>query len=740
MMLVLFFGMQLAASDTIYSSPAVRALVAAAAAANRAVPDSLRSYEANVESEVSLILQPSEGPEVAAQVEQMENAVRWLRTGEYEQRVIGYRVQAAGLTLSSLSYTRNAWTVPVLYGDRLALFFGSLDTSRAPRRSAERRRNNTIAAVHPLSGNREKLYRFTGGDTIALIKLRSRSMAVRRIHVEPADQATRLTTVFRGEIDIDADRKHIVRMRGRFLTIGPPRTVRGKIMRRAIVPVAYVELVNAEVNEQYWLPSYQRIEAQVSSVITGDARSVFRVISIFRNYNVNSLPVIVETGSPGDTLSVRVHRLTTAPSDSLAKYNAWTSDVGEASHDARATDFDDLAPQEWKPTGPPQLDIRATRFADVFRFNRVEGAYTGFGALLRMRDAFPGLTVRGTAGYAWTEAAAKGGALVQLRRRGMAVGLSAARTLDNTNDFRSVIDGGSTIPALLATRDDYDYVDRRTALAFVRVPIGNSDKPVAVVSLTAGPASDRAEIRRLTKGIFGQRYGFIQNRNVQPGRYRFASAQIDLHPEVSGEFIAPGVGAHARYDYGTGDIGWQRIEARITARRNGRIVTLAARADAGRLLGNDVIPPQQLFELGGTTGLPGYEYKEFAGDQAALGRGFIMASLPYFRVPVRVGRRWFMPAPSPALSFGAQAGWTGASNDRALVAIRALGEARDTKTGGIRTAPSGEPLALSRPAGKIRASVDVGLRFFGGALTVGFARPVDHNAQWRFLISGAAWQ
>lgn len=740
MMLPLLLAMQVAASDSIYATPAVRALVTAAAAANRAVPDSLRSYEANVESEVSLILQPSEGPEVAAQVEQLQNAVRWLRTGEYEQRVTGYRVRAAGLTISSLSYTRTAWTVPVLYGDRLALFFGSQDTVRTRRQSRNRRRDSTVVAMHPLSRHRERLYRFSGGDTVALIRLRSRTVAVRRIHVAPAVEATRPTTVFRGEIDIDADRMHIVRMRGRFLTIGPPTSAGGRIVRRAIVPVAYLELVNAEVNEQFWLPSYQRIEAQISSVMTGDARSVFRVISNFRNYRINALPVLVEVGSPGDTLNVRVHRLTTAPAESLSNYSSWTSDLGEPSKDTRATDFDDLAPQEWKTTGPPQLDLGATRFGDVFRFNRVEGAYTGFGASLRMRDAFPGLTARGNAGYAWTEATAKGGAVVELRRRRMVIGLSAARSLDNTNDFRSVIDGGSTLPALFFTRDDYDYVDRRSALAFVRIPIRNLERPLAVLSFTAGPVSDRPEIRRLTKGIFGNRYDFIQNRNIQAGRYRLTSAQIDVHPEVSGEFIAPGVGGFARYDYGTGDLQWQRLEARVTARRNGRIITFAARADGGLLLGSDAIPPQQLFELGGTTGLPGYAYKEFAGDQAALGRGFIMAALPYLRVPIRAGRRWFIPAPSPALSLGLQGGWTSASSARARAAIRALGEVRDPKTGAIRTSAPGEAIPLSRPTDGIRTSVDVGLRFFGGALTVGFARPLDHNERWRFLISGATWQ
>ena len=741
-MITLLLVAQLTITDSVYSTPSVRSLVTAASMANRTVPTELRSYRANVESEVSLILVPSEGSEAAGQVEQLENLVSWLRTGEYEQRVVGYRVRSSGLSLSTLSYVRSAWTIPVLYGNSLSLFFGSRDTTADPvgRRERRRPRDGAVVAIHPLSNSREQVYRFGGGDTVALIRLRNRSVAVRRVLVEPALEATWPRTVFRGEIDLDADRLHIVRMRGRFLTIGPGAPAGGRTRRGLITSVAYVELVNGEINEEFWLPAYQRIEAQVASVITGDARSAFRVVSRFRNYRLNEQPVLIDVGTPGDTLRALPHRLSIAPADSLQQYSGWVSAIGESGREARATDFDDIAPQRWKPTGAPRLELRVNGFSEVIRFNRVEGLYTGMGLALRFRDAFPGLAVRANAGYAWTEATVKGVVVSELKRGRGLVALSGARLLANTNDFRPAIDAGATIPALFATRDDYDYVDRRLALATARVMLGNIKTPPALLRFAVGRGSDHAERQRLTKGVFGERYSFLPNRNVGEGAYWLTSSEIDLHPEITGESITPGVGAAARYELAGGDIAWQRLEGRITARRNGGILTYAARLDGGMLLGGADIPPQQLFEVGGSTGLPGYRYKEFAGDRAALGRALVMASLPVFRSPLRISRRWFLPAPSPALSLGLQGGWTGVSSPRAVTAVAGLVEVRDRRTGMVRTDASGVAIPLSRPAYRIRTSVDLGLRFFGGAIMAGVARPLDHHGSWRFLISGSTWQ
>lgn len=730
---------QLAVADSVYSSPSLRALVAEASLANRAVPPGLLSYRAAVASEMSFVIQPPEGPEAVGQMEQMENLVSWLRTGAYEQQIVGYRVQSVGFTLSALSYVSEAWTVPVLYGNKLSLFFGSRDTTKAPRRRrpAKKKRDSTVVAMHPFARGRDSVYRFSGGDTVALIRLRDRTLPVRRIRVEPLRNPGRRMTVFSGEVDIDGDRKHIVRMRGRFLEVGGRQTVRGRIIRGAITPVAYLELVNAEVDGQFWLPSYQRIEAQVSSAMTGDARSIFRVISRFRDYRINALPVTVEVGSPGDTLRLETHRLTRLPDDSLAKYDAWSSETGATSGDARGTDFDDIAPDQWRSGGTLRVDFRVNHFSDIARFNRVEGAYTGYGAIARFRDALPGLTLSGHAGWAWREETVKGAAAAQLRRKRYFISLVGERALDNTNDFPPPFDGGATIPSLLFSVDNYDYVDRRLARVSIRALIGNPNTPLMTGEVSVGAGSDRSEAQRLDQGLFGEKDAFLPNRTVNEGRYARTAVQIDVRPDVSGEFVTPGIGAMARYERGDGSLRWQRLEGRLAARKNGR-VTYAARADAGMLLGGDY-PTQQLFELGGTTGLPGYQYKEFAGDRAVLVRTLAMLSLPVRQTPVRITRRLYLPAPSPALAVGLQSGWTGVSDSEAAAAVAALGVQRDRKTGAVILGANGEPTPVSRPALRARSTLDLGIRLFGGAIGVGVARPIDHSDQWRFVVTSSSW-
>lgn len=63
-------------------------------------------------------------------------------------------------------------------------------------------------------------------------------------------------------------------------------------------------------------------------------------------------------GSVGDTLRIREHRLTFAPGDSMEHFEAWRDEIGVASSAVAATDFDDVAPDLWRATGPPRTTLR----------------------------------------------------------------------------------------------------------------------------------------------------------------------------------------------------------------------------------------------------------------------------------------------------------------------------------------------------------------------------------------------
>jgi hypothetical protein len=722
--------------DSTYSTPAVRALVERASVQNRHVPDSLRAYVARAESELAVAARQADGVEQTFAVEQTANVVRWERGGRYEQRVVGYRSQSVGFTLSAVGMFRQAWTVPMLYGNRIALLLGQPDSTTrgdAPRR-ARRRRGTATMAVHPFAADREPVYRFSGGDTIATLHPGGREIPIVRVRVEPRPEGvTRPTTLFRGDIELDADRAHIVRMRGYFITVGRRQGAAARLVASQVEAVAYVELENGEFNQRYWLPTYQRFEAQAAVPILGDQRAILRVVTRFRGLEVNppDTGVAERPESLGaDTLRLVPHRLTFAPGDSLDRYEAWTRDVGELAASVRADDFADVAPDTWRPTGRPLVRVRYEMASDLFHYNRVEGAFTGLGVEARFRDAAPGLAARATLGWAWGERTPRGRVRVERRVGRWSPYVRAGRTLDVTNDFREPFDSGSTLSALFSV-DDYDYVDRHHAVAGITRLFGR--RHAVRVRVEGGVGSDRYAATRRERGpLLRSDSGFRINRGVDPGRYTIATAKIEVHPEVNAAFVTPGVGVLVQADAATGELSWHRYELRLVARRTAGPFVIAARADGGVVLG-DRIPPQQLFELGENQNLPGYGYKEFAGNQAAVARGLAMLPLPLWRAPLRLGR-WVFPSVAPMLSAGVQSGWARASNNAARESIARLGTVADPAMGRPGTV-GGEP--ISRPTNGVKSSVDFRLRFFGGALSVGTARAIDRHEPWRIVFGFA---
>jgi hypothetical protein len=576
--------------------------------------------------------------------------------------------------------------------------------------------------VHPLATDRERVYRFSGGDTIEILTIGDREIRIVKIDVTPKSDLPPRTAVFSGEVDLDLDRKHVVRMRGSFATTGDsPSGPLGLLKPAQLEGVVFVELVNSEVQQEYWLPAYQRFEAQGVVALLGESKAVFRIVSRFRNYEITP-PESTANIAASDTLRARPHVLTIAPRDTLSRFDRWKEDIGAVTATVSSEDFTDVAPRRWRADGPPVVAIQAERLSDLARFNRVEGLYTGLGLVARMRDAAPGVTVRAVGGYAWNERAVRGRASAELGRGAWTYALRAARSLDITNDFRNLLDSGSTLGALFG-EDNYDYVDRYGAGASARRTFA---KRAALARFEAGWADDRALANHVSRGPIGGRR-FLPNRGVDEGSWLRSAVTLEWHPDASAEFMRPGFGAALQYVRGDGRLNFQRAELRLAARTNAGPWTFASRLDAGAVLGEP--PPQQLFELGSTENLPGYDYKEFAGNQAVVVRGLAMYRLNIFKAPVRLTQRLWLPPAAPALAVSLHGGWTGASNDAARAAISRLGP-RGTFDPGF--------LGLSAPAsvvtGNARGSVSAGIRFFGGTVGLSVARPIDRAAPWKAQV------
>ncbi|MDE3172398.1 MAG: hypothetical protein KGN74_04935 [Gemmatimonadota bacterium] len=692
-----------------YASRALREFVARAAAANREPPPTLDGYRAHVETEFGYVVHDTLGREQATQVEELDALAAWARDGRYALHVVGYRTQALGLVFSGLNVLRG-WTVPTLYGDRLSL--GAVPALRS---------RDSVAAVHPLAADRDRFYTFSGGDTVTVLHTAARDIPIVRVRVRPAPDVRGRVALFDGEIYLDATRAEVVRMRGVFELVGVPGQGLPLWARlTGAVAVAYVEFVNAEVNGRYWLPAFQRTEFVANVPLLGADRAVFRVVSRFSQF-------AVDTGRPAaaprDTAAPPplVRTVTWAPSDSLSAYDGWTRQIGRATASVNASDFADLAPDAWRRTGPPRLYLAPSRPDNILRYDRVEGAYTGLAATVRFRNAMPGLSANAYGGWAWTERTVRGGASAALGRGEWMGGVRAERLLASTNDFSGPVDyGAGGVGALVASVDDADYVDRRLATASLTRLFGTVDRGLATLEVGAG--ADRDERARLLRGAFAAgSQTFRPNRNALPGDYALARLDVQWHPNMAADFVEAGLGARLRYTVAAGQLAWQRAELDLSGRQYWGPFTATAQLAAGAVAGR-VIPPQQLFEIGGFQSLSGYSYKAFAGDRAALFGSFVSYVLPVWHAPHRVWRWVTIPGLAPGFALGAQGGWTELSSAAARTAVDALGA-------GWSATP------VSRATGGVRASVGAGVTFFSGTFHVGVARPVDHAAPWA-LVAG----
>jgi hypothetical protein len=432
-----------------------------------------------------------------------------------------------------------------------------------------------------------------------------------------------------------------------------------------------------------------------------------------------------------DTLGARAHQLSFAPRDSLDAYSAWQAELGAETNAVRVEDFDDVAPDRWRPTGAPRVDWRVTRSSDLAHFNRVEGAYTGYGVEWKLRDAAPGVTVRANAGWAWHEAQARGRAQVDRTRGRTSAGVRGGRWVELTNDFRAALDSGNTLAALLG-EDAYDYLDRAGAAAYVVRRLTKGTARPVVARLEAGVMRDGAmglALARTPLGV-GSDSGYRGNRGVAEGGYGRVIAQLELDPDMAAQSLRPGVGGLLHAEHAAGELDYTRLEARLLGRRTWASgagnSTVMLRGDAGAVLARAgaSLPPQQLFEMGGFgPALPGYEYKEFAGDRALLGRVLVMHTLPVWRRPIRLTRNFALPGLQPGASIGWQSGWASVG-DRAGARAALLG---------LTPAGLAPGTQVSRPTDGVRSSLDLRLRFFGGNASIGAARAMEGGAKWRFV-------
>ncbi len=707
-----------------YATESLRDLVRVASETNARVPDGLASYTAIAETEVAVVGVDQRSREQTILLEQIAQSLAWDRTGQLDQRVVGYRSQASVLTtLTALSLP--SWVVPVLYGNRFVLMFGA---APARKRKPTDKPPRPSDSIHPLSSRRDEIYRFSGGDTVAVVRPGGRSIPVVRVRVEPVIAPVIATTALRGELMVDAVSHHLISMRGELLEVGGRSSIVTRLREGLFSAVGYIDLQGREIDGRFWLPGVQRIELQIASPLAGDGRAVWRFQTRYDDIAVTVLDSIASPGGATDTLAARTRRLVMASDAALASYPEWRLGLGEATADLRVDDFGDIEQIRLDARGPrPVVELHARRFDDIFRFNKVEGAFTGVGLRARRGNRSDGPALGGFIGHAWSEETIRGGAFAEWSAPRWRLSGIGERSLETTNRLGGTPRRGDWAGALIGSSDDFDYLDRR---AFGAILERDMSLARGRVVAEAGIASERPVRTTIGHGLFASDSAFRPNRPIDPGDYGVMSLSATLYPDITGESIRSGWTVGSRIEYAAGDLDWTRAEASAGWRWFYHRISSTGRLDAAMVMG-DRAPLQQLFAIGGESDVLGFDYKEFGGDRAAIGRTSLRFALPVlerpFRPPFMRSSRARVPGIAPALAVGVRSVWADASRPATRDALSRFGSRNDTG------------LLATRPTRGAPAAASGGILLFGGAFFLGWSRRLDSRSPWTFTFaSGTA--
>lgn len=690
------------------------------------------AWRGTAEIAVRVVEQRADGRRHLISQQQVAGTVSWRSERGVHVEIHGYRSVQTGLSSALPRALRQGWIVPELWSDVLVLRHTAaapLEEYGEPLGSVLRVARwllptpETTAVLHPLAPGAPTEYRYSllglSVDTLD----DGQAIPVHRIRVAPRPTARRGGRLD-GVLHLDTTTGALVRLRGRVERSGP-RAWREQIAYGTDgITIGYVDLATDPAHD-FRIPATQRVEFLQGVLAAGQPATSVQVVTRL------AVDSITDACAPGDARTAchdaprRRYTGRYGGGDSLRQYDDWSAPLGA---DVRAP-LDgqrDVLPASQLTTGRPVIGYSSGISTDLFRFNRVEGPFTGLGTTIRFRDAAPGVLARATLGYAWAERTARGRVTVLHARGARIRGVGAGRLLDLTNDFRSPFDSGTVWSPLFVSTDQYDYVDRRYARVLAREPLRDGR---IIVHAEAGWVEDRAVQTSLSRGLLGG--PFLPNRGVENGTAVRTMVAIEWEPDVWAELAEARVGGQLRYERGDGMLAWQRAEGTFVMRApltvRGQDVQTQLLVHGGALLGG-AVPPQQLFEFGAQQHLPGYAYKQFAGDRAAAIRGTVAWPMPLLSRPVRLVPGFYLPALSPALTFGAQMAWAEASSPAARSAIGRLGPVLHASTGSALADNNGAFVPVARPSDGVRATVSLGVRLLGGAIYAGVARPVDRRA------------
>jgi hypothetical protein len=613
-----------------FASEATRQLIGEAMVRHRTQDSLVNDYRATIRYRMSFALgrrRWSRAMTMAA--EEQHGIVHWQRPNDLRLDIVGRRSISRREELNISSDFSRPWFVPRGLGDSVR-FFGNDFPERA--------------ALHPLAQDGPDWYRYELEDSVSFANPELGRVLLYRLSVTPRRNGPSLIA---GSMYLDARTKDVVRLTFRYVGTAlwvdeddPDFRSDSSKASRANALINRILSVNADLeyslqDGKYWMPYRQLLAGQARIPLVSDVVVPFELITTFGDYAINTgVPVVFEvelpdSGGVSDEPEVEVEGNTTtytarryadrwdggrfevhsSPKDSLENYGGWTDslDIDLAPEDDQrirelSSDLAKLSEDlSSELTGRRLHGINYERFADIVRYNRVQGLSFGFGYQLRAPLDFTML--QGTARVGISDGRLTGRLSVVRDAPGGTVNLSGYREIREVEPFTRNFAIGNSINALFAAHDNADYyLGEGASLAFERALDRGID--LTLVGRFERHSSVEAEAESELNDLLGGSGRFPLNPGVLEGHFFGAAVRLDGERGFSGWSLTAdgllGEGEEVARLYG-------EIRQRFGHKRG---LTISVK---GGMASTDALP-QALFRAGGLRSVRGYDYGSARGQ------------------------------------------------------------------------------------------------------------------------------
>ncbi|MGH7658172.1 MAG: hypothetical protein ACREL6_08045, partial [Gemmatimonadales bacterium] len=480
-------------------------------------------------------------------------------------------------------------------------------------------------------------------DSARLLTPDGRQLTLYTVRVTPKRVGPALIA---GRMTLDGNTADVVRLSFRYVgtalwaTPDEPTPDDSADARRANSLVNRILRVDADLeyslqDRKYWMPYRQVITGEVRVPLIGDIVVPFELTTIFEEYEINGtepivfqVPLTDSTGEgpesevrrrgPDSTMGVDYaarwnggrYEIHTASRDSLRAYDGWTDslELRQSPMDqARARDLmGDLAriseslPDEL--TGRRRHGIQYERFADILRYNRVQGLSAGLGYKLDV----PGVAfthLQGTARFGLSDSRVMGGVGIVRDAPEARVTFDVYRRLSEVETGNPVGVIGNSLNALFAGHDNADYFLAQGVSLGLNSSLAMGLELAAQVRVEDQFAVS-AEAHSGVNDILGGSGDFPPNPGVSEGTWGVGVLRVS------------GTGGASRWAV-TGEVqgGAEEVAARLSADLRHSVggmegLTLRARTGAG----TSPAIPQMEFRVGGMGTVRGFDYAARRGQ------------------------------------------------------------------------------------------------------------------------------